>query len=68
MSNKLVEGYKTDNELAAELHVHKRIINRWADAGLIVETRLGNLRLIDVKASRAALAARARNRGARSAR
>lgn len=58
----LLDNYATDNEIAAELDVHPRTVDRWCDEGALVWTRLGGRRLIDIKASRAALAARARGR------
>jgi excisionase family DNA binding protein len=57
---KLLAGYRTAEELAAELGVHERTVKRWALDGGLAYVNLGKLFLIDMAASRAKLAARAR--------
>ena len=59
---KLLSGYTLDTDLADEIGCHVRTLHRAVDRGEIVEARLGRLRLIDVKKSRAKLAELARKK------
>lgn len=60
MRGKLLDDFKTDKELAAELKVHPRTVQRALARGELVGARFGKLNLIDIPASRAALQKRAR--------
>ena len=52
MRNRLLEGFCTLDEFAKEVGRCRRTVDRWAKAGLVTDGRLGNLRVIDIKASR----------------
>ena len=67
MSKLLFETYRTDVDLAEEIGCHVRTLHRAIKRGEIVGTKLGRLHLIDVRASRAALQARASRKKGRAA-
>ena len=66
--SKLLANFRTDKELASELGCHVRTVHRAVDRGELVGARFGVLHLIDVPASRAALAKRGREKAKRARR
>jgi hypothetical protein len=57
---KLLSNYRTNFDIASELRCHVRTVDRAINRGDLVAAKVGRLWLVDVKKSRANLAAIAR--------
>jgi hypothetical protein len=57
MSKKLLQNYVPIEEIAKDVGRHRRTVERWLNAGYLIGVKLGTMRLVDVVASRARLAA-----------